>query len=62
MPEGLDVSIEPPQFMVYPGRAYLSTIAVNVAPDLTPGEYYFHLGAMVDGGLVTGFTVIVERD
>ena len=44
VPDGLDVSIEPSQFMANPDTEYHSTITIKASPDLQPGEYRFSFG------------------
>lgn len=44
LPAGLDVSIEPSQFMAYPETVYHSTITIKTTPELTPGEYWLSFG------------------
>ncbi len=44
VPDGLDVSIEPSQFMAYPNTEYHSTITIKVSPELPPGEYRLSFG------------------
>jgi uncharacterized protein YcfL len=43
-PEGLDVTIEPSQFMAQPETIYHSTITVKASPELQPGEYRLSFG------------------
>ena len=43
-PEGLDVTIEPSQFMAQPETVYHSTIAIEASPELVPGEYRLSFG------------------
>ncbi|WAI01439.1 hypothetical protein [Methanogenium organophilum] len=57
-PKGLNISIEPSDFMAYPNETYNSTITIKTAPDLLQGEYvfrYHHLfeGVMEGGGSLT---------
>ncbi len=40
MPVGLEVSIEPSCFTVYPNTTYHITISITTTPELTPGEYF----------------------
>lgn len=40
MPEGLEVSIEPSEFMAFPDTIYHSTITVKTTSKLALGEYY----------------------
>ena len=44
VPDGLDVSIEPSQFMAYPETVYHSTITVKASTELPPGEYRLLFG------------------
>ena len=44
VPDGLDVSIEPSQFMANPDKEYHSTITIKASPELQPGEYRFSFG------------------
>jgi len=44
VPDGLDVSIEPSQFMAYPDTEYNSTITIKASPDLQPGKYRLSFG------------------
>jgi len=44
VPDGLDVSIEPLQFMANPDTEYHSTITIKASPELQPGEYRFSFG------------------
>jgi len=44
VPDGLDVSIEPSQFMAYPETVYHSTITIKASPELQPGEYRLSFG------------------
>lgn len=44
VPDGLDVSIEPSQFMAYPDTEYHSTITIKASPELASGEYRFLFG------------------
>ena len=44
VPDGLDVSIEPSQFMAYPDMEYHSTITIKTTPELAPGEYRLSFG------------------
>ncbi len=44
VPDGLDVSIEPSQFMAYPETVYHSTITIKASPELAPGEYRLLFG------------------
>lgn len=43
-PDGLDVSIEPSQFMAQPETVYHSTITIKASPGLPPGEYRLSFG------------------
>jgi len=43
-PEGLDVSIEPSQFIAQPETVYHSTITIKASPELAPGEYRLSFG------------------
>lgn len=44
VPDGLDVIIEPSQFMANPDTEYHSTITIKASPELQPGEYRFSFG------------------
>jgi len=44
VPDGLDVSIEPSQFMAYPDMEYHSTVTIKASPELQQGEYRFSFG------------------
>ncbi len=44
VPDGLDVSIEPSQFMAYPDTEYHSTINIKAVHELASGEYRFLFG------------------
>ena len=44
VPDGLDVSIKPSQFMANPDTEYHSTITIKASPELQPGEYRFSFG------------------
>ena len=44
VPDGLDVSIEPSQFMAYPETVYHSTITIKTSPELASGEYRLLFG------------------
>lgn len=44
VPDGLDVSIEPSQFMAQPETVYHSTIIIKTSSELAPGEYRFLFG------------------
>ena len=44
VPDGLDVSIEPSQFMANPDTEYHSIITIKASPELHPGEYRFSFG------------------
>ena len=43
-PEGLEVTIEPSQFMAQPETVYHSTITIKASPELAPGEYQLSFG------------------
>jgi len=43
-PEGLDVSIEPSQFIAQPETVYHSTITIKASTELAPGEYRLSFG------------------
>jgi len=43
-PEGLDVGIEPSQFIAQPETVYHSTITIKASPELAPGEYRLSFG------------------
>ena len=43
-PDGLDVTIEPSQFMAQPENVYHSTITIKASPELAPGEYQLSFG------------------
>jgi len=43
IPEGLEVSVEPSGFMVYPMTVYHLTMTVKAAPGTAPAEYFFKL-------------------
>lgn len=40
-PEGMNISIEPSDFMAYPNETYISTLTVMTTNDLPQGEYVF---------------------
>jgi hypothetical protein len=40
LPEGLNVSVMPAEFILYPYTTYMPLILVEAAPQLPPGEYY----------------------
>jgi len=44
LPAGLDVSIEPSQFMAYPDMEYHSTVTIKASPELQPGKYRLSFG------------------
>ena len=44
VPAGLDVSIEPSQFMAYADTEYHSIITIKASPELASGEYRFLFG------------------
>jgi len=44
VPDALDVSIEPSQFMAYTESVYKSTITIKASPELAPGEYQLSFG------------------
>ena len=44
VPDGLDVSVEPSQFMAHPEAVYHSTITIKASPELTSGEYRLTFG------------------
>jgi len=44
VPDGLEVSIGPSQFMAYPDMEYHSTITIKAASELASGEYRFLFG------------------
>ncbi len=44
VPDGLDVSIEPSQFMAHPETVYHSTITIKASPELASGEYQLLFG------------------
>ena len=44
VPNGLEVSIEPSQFMAYPDMEYHSTITIKASPALPLGEYRLSFG------------------
>jgi hypothetical protein len=44
VPDGLDVSIEPSQFMAYPDEEYYSTITIKASSEFAPGEYRLNFG------------------
>lgn len=41
--EGLDISVEPSGFVVYPMTVYHLTMTVKAAPSIAPAEYFFKL-------------------
>jgi hypothetical protein len=48
MPEGLDVSVEPSNFIAAPNNTYQSTIIIKTSPELPPGEYVLLLDVKAD--------------
>jgi len=44
VPDGLNVSIEPSQFMAYPDEEYQSTVNIKASPQIPPGDYRLNLG------------------
>ena len=61
-PDGLNISIEPSDFMAYPNETYISTLTVTTTPDLLQGEYVFRLGSHFEGVETGGgwLTVVVN--
>jgi hypothetical protein len=61
-PDGLNISIEPSDFMAYPNETYISILTVTTTPDLLQGEYVFRLGFHFEGVAEGGgwITVIVD--
>jgi hypothetical protein len=49
-PEGLEVSITPASFLVYPNAVYSSLMVVKAAPELPSGEYLFQIESQLSGG------------
>ena len=43
MPEGLEISIEPSRFTIYPNTIYHSILTITTTPELTPGQYFLLL-------------------
>ena len=43
MPEGLEASIEPSRFMVYPHNTYHAVVTIKTTPELPAGEYILFL-------------------
>lgn len=59
-PEGLEVSIEPASFQVYPNAAYSSLMVVKAAPNLASGEYLFQIDSHIeDSGGTSGIIKVV---
>jgi len=48
MPEGLDISIKPDEFVAYPNRTYNSTILIEASTELDKGEYQLFLEILFD--------------
>jgi len=59
-PEGLEVSIAPASFQVYPNAVYSSLMVVKAAPNLPSGEYLFQIDSRVEGrGGMSGVIKVV---
>lgn len=55
-PEGIEVSIEPSRFKVYPMTIYHSTMTIKAAPDLAPAVYFFKLETfLIDAKWMVGW-------
>jgi hypothetical protein len=48
MPQGLDISIKPDEFVAYPNQPYHSTIVIKASPELAKGEYQLFLEVSFD--------------
>jgi hypothetical protein len=45
LPDGLEISVEPPSFTANPKSIYYSTITITTTAKLSPGEYWLRLEA-----------------
>jgi len=54
MPEGLEVSVEPTRFTIYPNAVYHSTITIKTTPELAPGEYWLSFETEFEGSFWMG--------
>ncbi len=43
LPEGLEVSLEPPKFKAYSNTTYHLAIIIKTSPELSPGEYWLRI-------------------
>ncbi len=50
MPEGLDVYLEPPEFIAYPNATYNYDLVFKTTPRLAPGTYYLHFYHNLENG------------
>ena len=53
-PDGLDISIEPSDFMAYPNENYISTLTVRTTNGLLQGEYVFRFYSLFEGSMEGG--------
>lgn len=51
MPDGLNVSIVPSTFMMYPNETYNSTVTINTSQDLPRGEYALSIHVFFEGNI-----------
>ena len=58
IPEGLEISLEPSGFILFPNTTYHFTITITAAPDLPPIPYY--IGFEISGW-GPGLTINVEE-
>jgi nitrogen fixation protein FixH len=43
LPKGLDIYLEPAEFMAYPNTTYNIDLVLEATPELAPGTYFLHL-------------------
>jgi hypothetical protein len=51
MPDGLNVSIEPSTFMMYPNETYNTTVTINTSQDIPRGEYTLSVHIFFESGI-----------
>ncbi|KQC05333.1 MAG: hypothetical protein APR53_08100 [Methanoculleus sp. SDB] len=60
MPEEMEISIAPPDFMAYPHETYYAEITVNTTPATPPGDYVFRFHQIFEGSFYGGGWFVVN--
>jgi hypothetical protein len=62
LPEGLDVYLEPPEFMAYPNTVYNFNLVIETTPGLAPGTYYLEFYRHLENGFYGSGWIVVTME